>query len=225
MELNFSELDNTNIQNPEKYWEQTEEKPQQKYKKKKVSFDDILSNMNLVVNGAGVLQFMASKQPQPEPEKQYQQQQYQPQQYQPQQQYQQQQYQQQQYQPQQYDYYMQQYQQQKSHNNNKVEQVIKQPAINDVPIDPSVKHSYIYNKYFKDYQDVTGNNEPIVRVPKTMEEYRQMLLEDKIKQIEKIKRINEIKSTKLMFTSNEDASLNRKNIQPTKNNLRKMSFW
>ena len=38
MELNFSEVDNTN---PEKYWEQTEEKPQQKYKKKKVSFDDI----------------------------------------------------------------------------------------------------------------------------------------------------------------------------------------
>jgi len=58
-----------------------------------------------------------------------------------------------------------------------------------------------------------------------MEEYRQMLLEDKIKQIEEAKRINEIKSTKLLFTSNEDASLNRKNIQPTKNNLRKMSFW
>ena len=122
---------------------------------------------------------------------------------------------------------MQQYQQQKSYNsNNKVEQIVKQqPATNDVPIDPSVKHSYIYNKYFKDYQDVTGNNEPVVRVPKTMEEYRQMLLEDKIKQIEEAKRINEIKSTKLMFTSNEDASLTRKNIQPTKNNLRKMSFW
>jgi hypothetical protein len=206
MELNFSELDNTN---PEKYWEQTEEKPQQKYKKKKVSFDDILSNMNLVVNSAGVLQFMASKQPQPEPEQQYQQEQYQ----------------QQQYQPQQYDYYMQQYQQQKSHNNNTIEQVVKQPAINNVPIDPNVKHSYIYNKYFKDYQDVTRNNEPVVRVPKTMEEYRQMLLEDKIKQIEQLKRKNEIKSTKLMFTSNEDATLNRKNIQPTKNNLRKMSFW
>ena len=206
MELNFSELDNTN---PEKYWEQTEEKPQQKYKKKKVSFDDILSNMNLVVNSAGVLQFMASKQPQPEPEQQYQQQQYQ----------------QEQYQPQQYDYYMQQYKQQKSHNNNTIEQVVKQPAINNVPIDPNVKHSYIYNKYFKDYQDVTRNNEPVVRVPKTMEEYRQMLLEDKIKQIEQLKRKNDIKSTKLMFTSNEDATLNRKNIQPTKNNLRKMSFW
>jgi hypothetical protein len=211
MELNFSEVDNANLDNPEKYWEQTEEKPQQKYKKKKVSFDDILSNMNLVVNGSGVLQFMASKQPQPHQEqqqiKQYQHQQYQ-----------------QQYQPQQYEHYMQQYQQQKL-NNNTVEQVIKQPAINDVPIDPSVKHSYIYNKYFKDYKNATNSDEPVIRVPKTMEEYRQMLLEDKIKQIEQAKRISEIKSTKLMFTSNEDASLTRKNIQPTKNNLRKMSFW
>jgi hypothetical protein len=209
MELNFSELDNSN---PEKYWEQTEDNPPQKYKKKKVSFDDILSNMNLVVNGAGVLQFMASKQPQ----QQHQQQQ---------QQHQQQQQQQHQYKPQQYDHYMQQYQQQKSHNNNIVEQVIKQPATNDAPIDPNVKHSYIYNKYFKDYKNATNSNEPVIRVPKTMEEYRQMLLEDKIKQIEEAKRINEIKSTKLLFTSNEDASLNRKNIQPTKNNLRKMSFW
>jgi hypothetical protein len=168
--------------------------------------------MNLVVNGAGVLQFMASKQPQ----QQHQQQQ---------QQHQQQQQQQHQYKPQQYDHYMQQYQQQKSHNNNIVEQVIKQPATNDAPIDPNVKHSYIYNKYFKDYKNATNSNEPVIRVPKTMEEYRQMLLEDKIKQIEEAKRINEIKSTKLLFTSNEDASLNRKNIQPTKNNLRKMSFW
>jgi hypothetical protein len=215
MELNFSELDNANVDNPEKYWEQTEEKPQQKYKKKKVSFDDILSNMNLVVNGSGVLQFMASKQQQPQQQQQQNQPQYQQYQQHPQ------------YQPQQYEHYQQQYEQNKlNKNNNKVEQVIKQqPPTNDVPIDPSVKHSYIYNKYFKDYKNATNSDEPVIRVPKTMEEYRQMLLEDKIKQIEQAKRISEIKSTKLMFTSNEDASLTRKNIQPTKNNLRKMSFW
>jgi hypothetical protein len=199
MELNFSELDYSEVEktnaNPEKYWEQTEEKPQQKYKKKKVSFDDILSNMNLVVNKTGVLQFMASKQPLQQDEQQYQE--------------------------------YQEYQNPNDYNNtynNTIEQVIKHPPNNNIPIDPSVKHSYIYNKYFKDYQTAT-NNEPVVRVPKTMEEYRQMLLEDKIKQIEQAKRINEIKSTKLMFTSNEDASLTRKNIQPTSNNLRKMNFW
>lgn len=184
MELNFSELDNTN---PEKYWEQTEEKPQEKYKKKKVSFGDILSNMNLVVNDAGVLQFMTSKQ-QPQYPEQY---------------------------PEQY--------QQPQYYNNTVEKVIKKPPVNNTPIDPAVKNSYIYNKYFKDYKDVT-HDEPVIRVPKTMEEYRQMLLDDKIKHIEQIKRINEIKSKKLFFTSNQDPTLIRKNIQPTTNTLRKMSF-
>ncbi len=189
MELNFSELDNTN---PEKYWEQTEENSQQKYKKKKVSFGDILSNMNLVVNDAGVLQFMTSKQQLPEHHHQ------QPKQYQ------------------------QQYQQPQYYNNT-VEKVIKKPPINNTPLDPAVKNSYIYNKYFKDYKDVT-HDEPVIRVPKTMEEYRQMLLDDKIKHIEQVKRINEIKSKKLFFTSNQESSLSRKNIQPTTNTLRKMSF-
>jgi len=200
MELNFSELDNTN---PEKYWEQTEEKSQQKYKKKKVSFGDILSNMNLVVNDAGVLQFMSSKQ-QPQ-DHQHQQPQYP------------------EHKQQQYQQHNQQHNQQPQYYNNTVEKVIKKPPVNNTPIDPAVKNSYIYNKYFKDYQDVT-NDEPVIRVPKTMEEYRQMLLDDKIKHIEQVKRINEIKSKKLFFTSNQDPTLIRKNIQPTTNTLRKMSF-
>jgi hypothetical protein len=90
MELNFSELDNMNTKNPyenfdynayenqtgtnpEKYWEQQNIQKQQQTKKKKVSFDDILSNMNLVVNKSGVLQFMTPNQP---IEQQYGQQQY-----------------------------------------------------------------------------------------------------------------------------------------------------
>ena len=70
MELNFSELDtmnpyqstNNNNNNESReiqynYWEKAPIKEQQN-KKKKVSFNDILSNMNLVVNKQGVLQFM-----------------------------------------------------------------------------------------------------------------------------------------------------------------------
>ena len=183
MELNFSELDNKNTknpyenfdynayetqsaENPEKYWERSNVQNQQKAKKKKVSFDDILSNMNLVVNKSGVLQFMQIVQ---EDEKQPQYDQYQ------QPQYQQPQYQQQQYQ-----------------------QPIYVQKTQQEPLDPSVKHSYIYNKYFKDYQDAQPSA-PQVRVPKTMEEYRQMLLDDKIKQIQQQKKIAEIKSTKLLF--------------------------
>ena len=216
MELNFSELDNMNTQNPygnfdynayenqsatnpEKYWEQQNTQKQHP-KKKKVSFDDILSNMNLVVNKSGVLQFMSQNQP---IDQQYQQPQYQQQQYQ-QPQYQQQQYQQPQYQQQQYQEPIQ-FQKSKE------------------PLDPSVKHSYIYNKYFKDYQDAMPTT-PQVRVPKTMEEYKQMLLEDKIKQIEQQKRIAEIKSTKLMFTTNPGNPGNPRNIQASRNNLRMMNF-
>ena len=131
-----------------------------------------------------------------------------------------QQYEQQQYQqPQQYydqqQYQQPQYQQQQIH-------VQKQE-----PLDPSVKHSFIYNKYFKDYQDAQPSA-PQVRVPKTMEEYHQMLLEDKIKQIQQQKRIAEIKSTKLLFVSNPGGNQNHannpRNMQASRNNLRSMSF-
>jgi len=195
MELNFSELDNMTTQNPyeqfnendygvdnnsEKYWEQAKSEKDQQTKKKKVSFNDILTNMNLVVNKKGVLQFMKPTQEPQQQDYQYEEQ-----------------------------YYQQQY---------------AQPQM---PVDPSVKHSYIYNKYFKDYADVSAPA-PERRVPKTIEEYNQMVREDRIKRIEERKRISEIKSTKLMFTTTPDnhvGQVNPRNIQPSKNTLRKMSFW
>ena len=78
MELKLSELDNVNTQNQydrfdynsyqqqngENYWEKPTTQETQ-IKKKKVSFNDILSNMSLVVNNQGVLQFMAPNQEQP----------------------------------------------------------------------------------------------------------------------------------------------------------------
>jgi hypothetical protein len=212
MELNFSELDNMTRQNPyeqfnendygvdnnsEKYWEQSKIQKEQQTKKKKVSFTDILSNMNLVVSNKGVLQFMKPTR-EPQQNSQYEEQYYQA----PQQQ-QQQRNPQQQRQPQQQQY--------------------AQPQ---KPVDPSVKHSYIYNKYFKDYADVSPAA-PEKRVPKTIEEYNQMVYEDRIKRIEERKRISEIKSTKLMFTTTPDnyaGRVNPRNIQPTRNTLRKMSF-
>jgi hypothetical protein len=158
MELTFSELDNNNP-----YWDKTPKTTVQP-KKKKVSFDDILTNMNLVVNKNGTLEFMSPIQKQYEEPKQE-------------------------------------------------------------TIDPSVKHSYIYNKYFKDYQN---SNKPDneVRTPKTMEEYRQMVLSDKLKEIRQKKMINEIKSKKMMFTATNSSNpqSNPRNINSSKNNLRMMSF-
>jgi len=83
-------------------------------------------------------------------------------------------------------------------------------------INPLEKNGYIYNKYFKDYKNT--EDKPVIRVPKNMQEYRQMLLEDKINKIKEQKRISQIKSTKLLLT----------NINPmyvSKNSLNKMHFY
>jgi hypothetical protein len=135
---------------------------QDKPKKKKISFDDILTNMNLVVNKTGVLQYMTP------------------------------------YEQEEYDKHM----------------------VREEPLD---KHSFIYNKYFKDYRDVV-KEVPEVKIPKTKEEYLQMLIENRIRQIEERKRISKIKSTKMMFTNNTGAD-NHKNIQASINSLGNMRFF
>lgn len=177
MELKFVELtdnsethENVNIHNEntyvntfENYWEQKETKP----KKKKVSFDDILTNMNLVVNKSGVLQYMAP-----------------------------------------------------------LQEIVDDRYQEHQQLEPAVKHSYIYNKYFKDYKDA-HSPAPEVRVPKTMEEYKKMLLDDKIERIKQKKRISEIKSTKLLFTTNPEYNGQQRNInvRSSSNNLRKLNFY
>jgi hypothetical protein len=225
MELNVAELNNVNsnstfdynnyMNNGEKYWEK--EKP----KKKKVTFDDILSNMNIVVNNQGVLQFMTPNQNDVvnnEYQNQYHneyhneyQNQYQNQ-YQHQNQYQNQYQHQNQYQNQNQNQYQNQNQNQYQNQNQNQYQ-------NRQPIDTSVKHSYIYNKYFKDYNDYTTENTG-PRVPKSIEELKQMLLEDKLRK----QRISEIKSKKMLFTTKPNTSINPRNITASKNNLRTMNF-
>lgn len=66
------------------------------------------------------------------------------------------------------------------------------------PLPFQVKNSYIFNKYFKDYKDPTAVAEP-PRIPQTREEYNQMVLEERIRRINQRKRIEQIKSKKLMF--------------------------
>jgi hypothetical protein len=222
MEIKFTEFDNIISQNPyeqsnnndyvldnnsDKYWENTKSKNDQT-KKKKVSFNDILSNMNLVVDKKGVL---VSMRPAQKIETQQQNYHYE-EQYVPQNQY------QRQDQPQKY--------QPQKHQPQK-HQPQQQEHQHQQPIDPSVKHSYVYNKYFKDYADISAPI-PEKKVPKTIEEYNQMVMEERIQRLEEKKRISAIKSTKLMFTTTPNDNIiqrNPRNIQPSKNNLRKMSFW
>jgi hypothetical protein len=91
------------------------------------------------------------------------------------------------------------------------------------PLEPQVKNSHIYNKYFKDYKDPNVEYVQEVKVPQTVEEYNRMLLEDRIKRIQERNRIAQIKSTKLMFESN-NTQINTGNIRVSKNNLRMMKF-
>ena len=201
MELNFTELDNIADQTPinssnetHNYWEKPTNNSV-KQPKKKVSFDDILSHMSLTVNKNGVLQsIVVQKDNKQDNSYNVQQEQYQQQPYQQQQQYEQ-----------------QQYQQQPS----KI-QIKKQE-----PIDPAVKHSFIYNKYFKDYQDAAPVEQEVL-VPKTKEEYFQMVNAERRRRIQEQYRISQIKSKKLLFTTNN--SYNQINIKPTAHKLHKLSF-
>ena len=70
------------------------------------------------------------------------------------------------------------------------------------PLDPSVKNSAIYNKYFKNYRDAETVVEP--RVPKTWEEYHQMVREDHINRINARRRASQIKSTKMFYTASNN---------------------
>ena len=159
------------------YWEDPKQQqnavPINEKPKKKVSFDDILTNMNLVVNKRGELQRMDLKDAQ-------------------------------------------QYQESPS----------QQPPSQQPPSQPlqrELTQSYIYNKYFKDYS--RANTEPVApRVPKTMEEYKQMLLDDKMNALEHKKRMEQIKPKKMMFTSAPYVINKPSNIQASKNNLKRMSF-
>jgi DNA primase len=223
MDLNFSELDNIDTINTgaetNNYWEQQSKPPAAPQKRKKVSFDDILSNMNLVVNKTGVLQRMV---PMNNPNDEYSQQQYSQQH---QQQYPQ--HQQQQYPQQHQQQYPQQHQQQYSQQQQPqyYQEYTEQPpnrlnVKKQEPLDPSLKHSYIYNKYFKDYQDATPQA-PEVKTPKTKEEYFRMIHEERLRRIQEAHRISQIKSRKLMFTANNTY---QENIRTSANKLHKMSF-
>jgi hypothetical protein len=114
-----------------------------------------------------------------------------------------------------------QYQQNIQYQQPYQEYVAQQVAKKQQPLDPALKNSFLYNKYFKDYKDVVV--QPEIRVPKTIEEYKQMLLEDRLKRIEEKKRVAQIKSTKLLFTTN-GITTNQATIKSTKNNLRSMNF-
>jgi type II secretory pathway pseudopilin PulG len=205
MNINFTEVDNLdNLDNGDNfdvngyqsnnYWETTNSKVE---KNKKISYNDILNSLNLVVNKNGVLQYISAKQNGDNQEQQ---------------------------QPQ--------YSQQKQtqYSQQKQSQYIQQTkVIKENPLDPQVKNSAIFNKYFKNYKDPNAEQVQEVKVPQTMEEYKKMVFEERIRRIRERNRIAQIKSTKLLYESNNgnignNNIRNNGNICASKNNLRMMKF-
>lgn len=167
MDIKFTEIDNGENYtdyNSEKYWEHSDIKNEKK--PKKVTYDDILSSLNMVVNKNGVLQYMELNKNN--------------------------------------ETFYNTDNTDNTNNNN-----------NTKIVEPQLKNSYIYNKYFKDYTD----NKPTIEIrrPKTIEEYKSMLLEDKINRIKARNRLSQIKSTKLLFE-------NSGNIKVNYHKLNKMNF-
>ena len=138
MELTFTEINNNgggNIDNTRNnvnylevkkentgYWENNVVEVK---KKKKVTYDDILTSLNLVVAPNGVLQYMNAKPNAFNDESQVM-------------------------------------------GNTHPQSILKNP-VKQEQIQPQVKHSYIYNKYFKSYKDTNvAVEEP--RKPMTREE-------------------------------------------------------
>jgi hypothetical protein len=83
-----------------------------------------------------------------------------------------------------------------------------------VTFDPQVKNSYIYNKYFKDYTQPGMPMEP--EVPLTPEQRKQQAIKDYLERVAARKRIEQIKSRKLLFNTNNI------HVAPNNGNLNKL---
>jgi hypothetical protein len=75
---------------------------------------------------------------------------------------------------------------------------------NQIPISIQDKNSFIYNKYFKDYKDKTQleSTETSPKIYLTREEFKKQLILEQIRKREERKRIEEVKSKKLLFARN-----------------------
>ncbi len=92
----------------------------------------------------------------------------------------------------------------------------KQVHLSSNPIPEEIKRSKIYNKYFSHYKD--DNEEPEVKTPKTLEEYKQMITEDKVKRFLAKKRAERIKP-KSMFFLNNGAAVQHPYFPPMESNF------
>ena len=93
---------------------------------------------------------------------------------------------------------------------------VKKQQDNHVQMPEIDKNSYIYNKYFKNYKDESTIEHP--KKPLTREEY----IQEYNRQLYEKKRIEQIKSKKLMFTRGNDVNISISNPNHNLNKLFRM---
>jgi hypothetical protein len=101
-------------------------------------------------------------------------------------------------------------------NQNQNINVKKQQEVPIPQLHSADKNSYIYNKYFKDYKDESVVDEP--KKPMTREEY----IQEYNRRIYEKRRVEQIKSKKLMFSRGNDVSISISNPHHNLNKLFRM---
>ena len=71
-------------------------------------------------------------------------------------------------------------------------------------VGPELKHSYIYNKYYKNYKDPASQEPEVIRRPLTKEEYKQYIINEVIKRKQNKQRIAHIKPKQMAFTTTQN---------------------
>lgn len=104
-----------------------------------------------------------------------------------------------------------------TNNNLNGEKKVKQVKFS-APVEPEVKNSWIYNKYFKKYKDESFEEER--KVPQTKEEYTEMVVRNYLNKLNAVKMVNQVKSKKLLFSNNNTQI--QQPIQINNNKLNKL---
>lgn len=98
-------------------------------------------------------------------------------------------------------------------NINQEKQQVKRVEIKNSPVEPAVKNSWIYNKYFKNYKGEQDIQQEEIQL--TPEELREKKIRDYIEYVNARKRAAQVKSTKMLFSNN---SVEQIHINTSQNN-------
>jgi hypothetical protein len=85
-------------------------------------------------------------------------------------------------------------------------------------VGPELKHSYIYNKYYKNYKDPSTQEQEALRKPLTKAEYKQYIINEIIKSKKNKQRIAHIKPKQMAFTTTPNSVNHNPVYVPMANN-------